>query len=101
MTLRRFAQLASHTAAAAALAVCAQAQAASQSLADDTPSGEAMAFDLFIVRPLGLVGTVLGTAIFIVSLPVDLISFNFADPARRLVIEPAKFTFTRDLGALE
>jgi ABC-type Fe3+ transport system permease subunit len=100
MSTRPFAKTLAHAAAAAALCLAVQAQAVG-SLIDETPSAEAMAFDLFIVRPLGLVGTVLGAAIFVVSLPIDLISFNFADPARRLVVEPAKFTFTRDLGALE
>jgi hypothetical protein len=95
-------RLIAHAAAVAALSLLSlQAQAQSASVIDDTPTAEAMTFDLFIVRPLGLLGTVVGTAIFIVALPVELITFDFADPARRLVVEPAKFTFTRDLGALE
>lgn len=68
---------------------------------DDTPSGEAMVFDLFIARPLGLAGTVAGTAVYFVALPINLLTFNLADPARRLIIEPAKFTFVRDLGDLD
>lgn len=89
-----------HAAAAAALLVTVQAQAY-DNVIDDTPSGEAMAFDLVVVRPLSLVGTVVGAVIFVVALPINLLTFNFADPARRLIIEPAKFTFTRDLGALD
>ena len=87
-------------AAVAIAAASMQAQAYDQVI-DDTPSAEAMTFDLFIVRPLGLVGTVMGTAVFIVSLPINLLTFNFVDPARRLVVEPAKFTFVRDLGDLD
>jgi hypothetical protein len=62
------------------------------------PSAEAMSVDLILIRPLGVVATVLGTGLFIASLPLDLIAWNFKDPAKRLVVEPAKFTFTRDLG---
>lgn len=68
---------------------------------DDTPSGESMVFDLFIARPLGLVGTVAGTAVYIVALPINLLTFNLVDPARRLIVEPLEYTFVRDLGALD
>lgn len=89
-----------HGAAALALLLSAQAQAFDQVI-DDTPSAEAMTFDLFIVRPLSLAGTIVGTAVYVVALPVNLLTFNLADPARRLIIEPAKFTFVRDLGDLD
>lgn len=68
---------------------------------DRAPSGEAMAFDLFVMRPLSLVGTIAGAAIFVVSIPFDLVAWNLSDPARRLVGEPAAFTFTRPLGDLD
>ncbi|HUR39644.1 MAG TPA: hypothetical protein VM240_00585 [Verrucomicrobiae bacterium] len=68
---------------------------------DDAPSAEAMTFDLFIMRPLSLAGTIVGTAIYIVALPVNLVTLNLAEPARRLIVEPAKYTFVRDLGDLE
>lgn len=63
-----------------------------------SPSGMAMAADLVIARPLGLAATVLGTVVFVASLPFQALAGNFSDPARRLVIEPASFTFTRPLG---
>ena len=88
-------------AATALLAGGAASAQSSEMEVTAAPTAEAMTFDLFVMRPLSLVGTVLGTAIFIVSLPVDLIAVDFANPARRLVIEPAKYTFTRDLGDLE
>ncbi|WP_022976344.1 hypothetical protein [Nevskia ramosa] len=62
------------------------------------PSGMAMAADLLIARPLGLAATLLGTAVFVVSLPFQALAGNFADPAQSLVVEPATFTFTRPLG---
>jgi len=64
------------------------------------PSPEAMAFDLVVIRPLGFAATVVGTVLFVASLPIDLIAWNVKDPAHRLVVEPARFTFTRDLGEM-
>jgi hypothetical protein len=96
----RLTKFIAHSAAALALTVAVQAQA-SNDVIDDTPSAEAMTFDLLIVRPLGLVGTVAGAVIFVVAIPINLLTFNFVDPAQRLIIQPAKFTFVRDLGALD
>lgn len=69
---------------------------------DDSPSAGAMAFDLLIVRPVGLVATVLGTGLFIVQLPLSLIQGEAPSaPAQKLVVEPAEFTFKRPLGVIE
>jgi len=51
-----------------------------------------------VARPLGLVATVLGTVVFVASLPFQALAGNVADPARKLVVEPAAFTFVRPLG---
>jgi hypothetical protein len=104
--MRRPFRFIAHAVAIAALAVCAAAPAAeaepmAESEPDNAPSAEAMSLDLFLVRPLSLVGTVLGTAVFIVSTPFCLLAWNFEDPARRLVVEPAKYTFARELGDLD
>lgn len=96
----RPARFLAYGAAALALTVAVQAQAYNDMI-DDTPSAEAMTFDLLIVRPLGLAGTVAGAVVFVVALPINLLTFNIVDPARRLIIEPAKFTFVRELGALD
>lgn len=72
--------------AAALLCVSVQSSAA-ESVVDDVPSAEAMTFDLFIMRPLALVGTVAGTAIYIVALPFNLLTLNLAEPGRRLVVD--------------
>lgn len=102
-----------HAIAIAALAFCAAApaQEAAESAAapetpvvaetDNAPSAEAMSLDLFLIRPVSLAATVLGTAVFIVSTPFCLLAWNFEDPARRLILEPAKYTFARDLGDLD
>lgn len=92
------------TVLAAAAALAFSASAGANDREDDSrfaPSAESMALDLFLVRPLSLAGTLIGTAVFIVATPFNLITMNFSDPARRLVLEPAKYTFTRELGDLE
>lgn len=68
------------------------------STGDNTPSGAAMAADLVLARPLGLAATLLGTVVFVVGLPFELLSGNVSDPARKLVADPARYTFTRPLG---
>ena len=60
-----------------------------------------MVADLVIVRPLSLVGTVLGTAFFVVQLPLAAIQLDVETPARKLVLEPARYTFVRPLGRIE
>lgn len=57
-----------------------------------------MAADGLIARPMGLVATALGTGLFLLTLPVSLLSGSVEDSARTLVREPAEYTFTRCLG---
>jgi len=97
---RSLSRLVAHTAAALLLALSCQARAADSQI-DTAPSAEAMTFDLFIMRPLALACTVVGTAVYIVALPFNILTLNVVEPGRRLVVEPARFTFTRDLGDLE
>lgn len=65
---------------------------------EETPSAIAMAFDGLIVRPLTLVATVAGTAIWVVTLPFSLLGGNAGEAAEQLVLYPAKATFVRCLG---
>ena len=65
---------------------------------DGEISAEAMAADLIVIRPLGIVASVLGTAVFIVSLPFSALGGNTKTACRKLVQDPAAFTFTRPLG---
>jgi len=96
MKIRRF--LVAFT-AVFALTVALEAKAYEE-LDIDEPSAEAMTFDLLIVRPMALAGTIVGMAVFVVALPISLINLNVGDPARRLVLEPLQYTFTRELGDL-
>lgn len=57
-----------------------------------------MIIDLIVLRPLGLAATVIGGAVYIVSLPFSLAGGNAGQAGRKLVGEPAQFTFVRPLG---
>ena len=72
-------------------------QAAAESLGKES-KGAAMVGDLVFARPLGLVGTVLGSAVFVVTLPFSLLGGNVVEAGKALVVEPVKFTFFRPLG---
>lgn len=65
------------------------------------PSGGAMVADAVIGRPLLFVATVLGTGLYVVSLPFSLAGGNAGDAGKALVVEPAKNTFVRCLGCRE
>ena len=54
--------------------------------------------DAVVIRPACLVATVLGSAVFIVALPVATISKSVKKTANTLVVKPANATFTRPLG---
>jgi hypothetical protein len=41
---------------------------------------------------------VIGSGLFIISLPFSLLGRNTGDALDYLVVDPAKFTFTRSLG---
>ena len=62
------------------------------------PSAAEMAVDAVIARPLGIVATVAGSAIYTVSLPFSLLGGNESDARRNLVYSPAGYTFKRPLG---
>lgn len=60
-----------------------------------------MLLDAFLLRPLGLAATVLGTAAFVVTLPFSLPTRSADAAAKVLVVKPAKYTFARPLGEVE
>ncbi len=63
-------------------------------------TAEGMIVDLVVLRPLGLVATVVGAAVYVVSLPFSLAGGNAQQAGQKLVYEPAQFTFVRPLGDL-
>jgi hypothetical protein len=66
----------------------------------ETGSMEAIA-DVLIVRPGCFVATVLGSALFVVALPVAAISRSIPHTAKVLVVNPAKATFSRPVGDMD
>ncbi len=65
---------------------------------DDSVVAGQMAGDALVARPLGLCATVIGGALFVVSLPFSLLGGNTGDAFDYLLADPFKFTFTRPLG---
>lgn len=57
-----------------------------------------MVVDVVVMRPLGLVATVAGTALTIVALPFTLPSSSVGASAHELIVKPAEYTFKRPLG---
>jgi len=72
---------------------------------DEMPGGkgsaEAMIGDLVIVRPLGITATAVGAVFFVASMPFSLAGMNTEEAFKKLVAEPADFTFARALGDME
>ena len=76
------------------------ANVAAYEVRHEEPTGGTMLADAFMVRPFMLVGTILGGATFIVTLPFSLLGGNSKEAAKSLVMEPAMYTFVRPLGEL-
>lgn len=62
------------------------------------PGAAGMIIDGLVVRPLGLVATVLGSVAFVVTLPFSALGGNVDEARENLVTGPAAFTFRRCLG---
>ena len=69
-------------------------------MVNEEPTGGTMLADAFMVRPFMLVGTIVGTVTYIVTLPFSLMGGNSREAAKSLVMEPAMYTFARPLGEL-
>jgi hypothetical protein len=65
-----------------------------------TPSAGAVVSDVLVLRPLGFAGTILGSAAFVVSLPVTLATHKVNGAEKILVQEPYEYTFERPLGQM-
>jgi hypothetical protein len=57
--------------------------------------------DVVVARPVSFALTIVGSALFVVSLPVALTAGCVDKVAKTLVVAPAKDTFTRPLGDLQ
>jgi len=74
------------------------AMVAQEGAMDENPHWFAMVGDFFVARPLGLVLTAGGTALWLVSLPFTLMAGNAGDTADTLILGPGEQTFVRCLG---
>jgi hypothetical protein len=85
---------------AVALAVCLLAFASPGHAreVDQTPSALAMTGDALLARPALLATTVVGSAVYLVSLPFSLLGGNEEEARDVLVYGPARATFKRCLG---
>lgn len=54
--------------------------------------------DVALVRPGCFLATLLGSAVFVVALPIAAVSHSVKSTADTLVLGPAQATFTRPLG---
>ncbi len=65
----------------------------------DTANAPAVV-DVLILRPAGFVSLVVGTALFLVSAPIVLISrpHEIGTPFKQLVIRPAKYIWVDPIG---
>jgi hypothetical protein len=61
-------------------------------------TAEGMAFDLVVLRPLGLVSTLVGSVMFAAGLIFSIPGDNVEESGQLLMKDPAKFTFGRPLG---
>ncbi len=57
--------------------------------------------DVAVVRPLCLAATAVGSALFVISLPISSLTRSVRKTARTLVVRPARATFTRPIGDME
>ena len=73
---------------------------ASAAIPEERPDGFAMVMEVPIrLVSMGLI--VIGTAVFIVSLPFALTSGSTGDAWTGLIVDPFEFTFTRPLGKFD
>lgn len=76
----------------------------SPAFAKDNPSEEPLIkdvlWDILWIRPLGFMGTVLGVATYVISLPVT-VPLEKTDEAKELLItDPYNYCFRRPLGKM-
>ncbi len=91
-----------------ALHLCLVAMFAAGSLAAEDreqagrePTASEMLADAAIARPIGLLGTIIGAAAFVVTLPFTLPSGSVRKAAHNFVESPYAYTFKRPLGQFD
>lgn len=67
----------------------------------DEPIAGTMLVDAVVVRPLTFVASVIGGALWVVSLPFTLLGGNTGEAGDILVMDPLCYTFKRPLGYMD
>ena len=62
---------------------------------DDPVKDEWNMMDLLLARPIGVAAGILGTGVFILSLPFTIPTGSVEDAAQMLVVKPFNFSFER------
>jgi hypothetical protein len=65
---------------------------------DDSPPGEVILFDVFILRPIGLAATAVGLAGSVVAYPFAAMSGSTDRVEEELIRKPWDYTFCRPVG---
>ncbi|PAV24817.1 hypothetical protein [Tamilnaduibacter salinus] len=85
-------------AAALAFSLMAFSSIGHADVAEEEPSALAMTTDALFVRPAMFGVTLVGGAVYVVSLPFSLLGGNAEEAAETLFLKPAETTFIRCLG---
>lgn len=89
----------SHTLAATVVACLLAVSSLGHARAvDESPSALAMTADAILLRPALLATTIVGSAVYLVSLPFSALGGNAGEAGDVLVVGPARATFVRCLG---
>ena len=84
-----------------ALALCLTTSSQTAEASDSSgPSDGERVFDAMLLRPLGAIGTAVGLALFVCSLPLTAPTLQSDTAWDVFVLRPAGYTFQRALGDL-
>jgi len=76
--------------------ICPMGWAADNQLGRNDPiADEWNALDILFARPIGVIAGVLGSAIFVVSLPFTIPTGSVRDAAGMFIVKPFQFSFVR------
>jgi hypothetical protein len=76
----------------------AQPLMAEDQLPADRQGGDMVFWDMILARPIGLLGIIGGSVVFVVALPFTIPSGSVDTAANELVKKPINYTFKRPLG---
>ena len=64
-------------------------------------TAEAIIVDGLLLRPAGVLATMVGSLAFVVTLPFSIPTRSVDKAAQKLIVDPAKYTFVRPMGQIE